>query len=1293
MGEDTGKYALACRYIYPLDRETVAGGATLHLGPRDTPTECYLGVSSLARLDLEAGSWIWIARASSGSPISSRTARRKRHLVRILVKPEGEEERYPLSEDPAQSGDLSHSKEGASKRHGIRKDHIFLSAHIMHFLGLTSGRSTVEIRPFTPGPQASSLPEAYSRLPVATRCILRPVAVPTGDASYRSEAPRDPEVALADTRRILFDYFSTPRVVAAGQICAIAFLPPAASKKLAVPRGVFGNRTLGPAVDSSYSTALSIPSGCSGGGRRSENGQGAGSLGTTGRVDGALSSTTSGQIPHSSAAAPRVSELKWGSPPSSVKHEKTGRPGSPPATCDLAGQQNSSFGQASSSRDPKMDSPRVFSECDKERQACSSSETLRQRASGLPKLANLFDNGAEPTAVRAVEAFRPLMLLGNFLSSAVYHKIQQRHLRWFYVECVETLADGNAQSEIADGRLPCVGVVCNTSTTVLMQDVPTARRLIPLVTHHIFRAPLFPVMPSMKTPLARSGKRSLARLACDRLGLHFVQLDGLKMARMAKGAPPAADELRHADGSVAPGGNSALSSALVHAISEATPALIFINKAHGLCRTVLGESADERNLSQVARQAANLLTIVRDRPESGILEAAPAELAEIGAGLSPANMKLLLWSTFHSKAESLTLSVSRQGTPYLLGGHRQTPSKSLSLEEACVGKAGRHGDSAISPEDLTVVPQSLTAGGVLMSASGLPSGVQCHYFTDLRSTARMLVPGGSGSSAPALPTVQWEDVGGAEDAKEEIRDYITLPLNYPHLFEGVKVRGGILLFGPPGTGKTLLAKAVATECGVNFISVKGPELLNMYIGESEKNVRTVFSRARASRPCVLFFDEIDALLPRRGRSSDSGGVLDRVVGQLLSEFDNLPDNVFLVGATNRVELLDRAVLRAGRFDRCVYVGIQRDHQSLLGALTRHMVLDDVVDRPSCRQMPDSVRPVPPLLQAVSEALPPQFTGADCKALCSLAGLLAAKERIDILKTMSSALQVSPCVLQEAFYGLECRSGLLRRERAYATPARINGGHSGAVRGGEPGNRHSRLSGQQPETDAEGAETQKGSIYAVFGSEEKFQLRLDLLHQLKQTRDLFSPSAAVGERTSSFRVWQVSALNERHRWPEGVEVWCISALPPGWFDQAGRSLATAAPGEVNKRALRLDLVADRGAEACVAGGSSKIGGVCGSFWLLGGFRAFVWKTVLKTSTWCSLTVRGHAEDPQDTLSDPAESLLQSVSWTGSAPHELLQVKVGEAHFRRALMHTRASLTAYDLRHYSKMRNLYASQRRP
>ncbi len=144
--------------------------------------------------------------------------------------------------------------------------------------------------------------------------------------------------------------------------------------------------------------------------------------------------------------------------------------------------------------------------------------------------------------------------------------------------------------------------------------------------------------------------------------------------------------------------------------------------------------------------------------------------------------------------------------------------------------------------------------------------------------------------AVGVPNIRWADIGGLGDAKNEVMDCINLPLQHPELLSGgAKLRSGILLFGPPGTGKTLLAKAVATECRVNFLSVKGPELLSMYIGESEKNVRTVFAKAAESAPCVLFFDELDSLAPARGRGADSGGVMDRVVAQLLTE---LGKNIF-----------------------------------------------------------------------------------------------------------------------------------------------------------------------------------------------------------------------------------------------------------------------------------------------------------------------------------------------------------------------------------------------------------------
>ena len=198
---------------------------------------------------------------------------------------------------------------------------------------------------------------------------------------------------------------------------------------------------------------------------------------------------------------------------------------------------------------------------------------------------------------------------------------------------------------------------------------------------------------------------------------------------------------------------------------------------------------------------------------------------------------------------------------------------------------------------------------------------------------------------------------------------------------------GILLYGPPGTGKTLLAKAVATSCSLNFFSIKGPELLNMYIGESEANVRRVFQRARDARPCVIFFDELDSVAPKRGTHGDSGGVMDRIVSQLLAELDGISssssssssggEDVFVIGATNRPDLLDPALLRPGRFDRLLYLGVSETDEEqvrILQALTREFRLDTALD-----------------LTDVARACPFNFTGADFYALCADA-LLKAMSR-------------------------------------------------------------------------------------------------------------------------------------------------------------------------------------------------------------------------------------------------------------------------------------------------------------
>ncbi|MFX1484636.1 MAG: CDC48 family AAA ATPase [Promethearchaeota archaeon] len=172
------------------------------------------------------------------------------------------------------------------------------------------------------------------------------------------------------------------------------------------------------------------------------------------------------------------------------------------------------------------------------------------------------------------------------------------------------------------------------------------------------------------------------------------------------------------------------------------------------------------------------------------------------------------------------------------------------------------------------------------------------------------------------PNVKWEDVGGLAKVKMQLREAVEAPLKHPEVFEemGIRTPRGVLLFGPPGTGKTLLAKAVATESEANFISVRGPEIFNKYVGESEKAVREIFQKARQTAPCVLFFDEIDAILSTRSRQDDTG-VSQRIVNQFLAEIDGMQtlQNVLVIGATNRADILDPAVLRPGRFDGVLFV--------------------------------------------------------------------------------------------------------------------------------------------------------------------------------------------------------------------------------------------------------------------------------------------------------------------------------------------------------------------------------------
>merc|ERR1740129_1257822 len=184
-----------------------------------------------------------------------------------------------------------------------------------------------------------------------------------------------------------------------------------------------------------------------------------------------------------------------------------------------------------------------------------------------------------------------------------------------------------------------------------------------------------------------------------------------------------------------------------------------------------------------------------------------------------------------------------------------------------------------------------------------------------------------------VPKIKWRDIGGLEDTKRNLQEMILYPIDHPEEFEkfGLQPSRGVLFYGPPGCGKTLRAKAVASECSANFVSIKGPELLTMWFGESEANVREVFDKARAAAPCVLFFDELDSIGTARGSScGDAGGAGDRVMNQLLTEIEGVgvKKNVFFIGATNRPELLDDALLRPGRLDQLIYIPLPDQNSRL-----------------------------------------------------------------------------------------------------------------------------------------------------------------------------------------------------------------------------------------------------------------------------------------------------------------------------------------------------------------------------
>ena len=252
---------------------------------------------------------------------------------------------------------------------------------------------------------------------------------------------------------------------------------------------------------------------------------------------------------------------------------------------------------------------------------------------------------------------------------------------------------------------------------------------------------------------------------------------------------------------------------------------------------------------------------------------------------------------------------------------------------------------------------------------------------DFRDALKEVSPSALREVQVQVPNVSWDDVGGLDELKEELREVVEWPIKYKDAYDYVDVESpkGILLHGPPGTGKTLIAKALAKMTESNFISIKGPELLSKWVGESEKGVREIFRKARQAAPCIIFLDEVDALVPRRGSGGSDSHVTENVVSQILTEIDGLEElnNVLIIGATNRLDIVDEALLRPGRFDRIIKVPNpdEKGRQHIFEIHTKNKPLADDVKISEIVKLADG------------------FSGAEIAAVANRAAIAALKRYV------------------------------------------------------------------------------------------------------------------------------------------------------------------------------------------------------------------------------------------------------------------------------------------------------------
>lgn len=456
-----------------------------------------------------------------------------------------------------------------------------------------------------------------------------------------------------------------------------------------------------------------------------------------------------------------------------------------------------------------------------------------------------------------------------------------------------------------------------------------------------------------------SGKTLIARAVANETGAFFFLINGPEI--MSKLAGESESNLRKA----------------FEEAEKNAPSIIFIDEIDSIApkREKTQGEVERRIVSQLLtlmdglKSRSHVLVMgATNRPNS--IDAALRRFGrfdrEIDIGIPDATGRLEILR-IHTKNMKLSTDVDLETVANETHGHVGADLAALCTEAAlqCI----REKMDLIDIEEDTIPAEVLASMSVTMD----------HFRTALGQSN----PSALKETVVEVPNVTWEDIGGLEDVKRELKEMVQYPIQFPEMYKqyGMNPSRGVLFYGPPGCGKTLLAKAIANECQSNFISIKGPELLTMWFGESEANVREIFDKARQAAPCVLFFDELDSIARARGSSSgDAGGAGDRVLNQMLTEMDGMESkkNVFIIGATNRPDIIDPALMRPGRLDQLIYIPLpdfKSRVQVFKAALKKSPVAKDVdID----------------FLASKTEG----YSGADITEICQRAVKLAIRQSIE-----------------------------------------------------------------------------------------------------------------------------------------------------------------------------------------------------------------------------------------------------------------------------------------------------------